>query len=169
MHTFSLKLPYTAQSFQDSAPALMDKVLLSGYIYTARDLAHRRMLEILARGETLPFDLSVTALYYCGPSPVPPGKICGAIGPTTSSRMDVHTPMLLQHGLKIMIGKGDRDSSVMNMLKDYEAMYLVTIGGAAALLSQHVKSCEVFCWPELGTEAVFKLEVIDFPTYIRNL
>lgn len=147
----------------------MDKVLLSGTLYTARDKAHQRLSQILMHGEELPLNLSTTTLYYCGPSPVPAGKICAAIGPTTSKRMDSYTPLLMQHGLKFMLGKGDRSPEIQNLIQQYHALYLVTIGGAAALLAKCVLSFELFCWEELGPEAIYRLEVKDFPAYVRNI
>lgn len=143
-----------------------DKVLLSGTLFTARDQAHRRLSEMIEAGETLPWDLATSAIFYCGPSPVPKGKICGAIGPTTSARMDPFTPLLLDHGLKVMLGKGDRSASVEDAIRSHQALYLVAVGGISALLAQHVSSFELFLWPELGAEAVYKMEVRDLPCYV---
>jgi len=143
-----------------------DKVLLTGDLITARDAAHRRIVETLARGEQLPFDLAKTALFYCGPSPAIGGNICGAIGPTTSSRMDMWTPQLLVAGLRVMIGKGERNSDVNQAIKQHCAVYFVAVGGAAALLASKVVSCETLAWPDLGAEAVYKLQVVDFPVYV---
>jgi len=143
-----------------------EKVLLSGDLITARDAAHRRIVELLTLGEQLPFDLAETALFYCGPSPALAGNICGAIGPTTSSRMDMWTPQLLDAGLRVMIGKGERSSEVNEAIKQHGAVYFVAVGGAAALLASKVVSCETLAWPDLGAEAVYKLQVIDFPVYV---
>lgn len=143
-----------------------DKVLLSGLIYTARDQAHQRLIELIDQNEPLPFDLSATALFYCGPSPTPPGKICGAIGPTTSSRMDPYTIPLLERGLKIMIGKGERSAELETAIKKHGALYLVCCGGISALLAQSVISFDLFAWPELGAEAIYRLEVKDLPCYV---
>ncbi len=134
-----------------------------------RDKAHKRLVEMINSGDPLPFDLNGSAIYYCGPAPCPPGKICGSIGPTTSSRMDIYTPALLDLGLKVMIGKGERNSTVIEAIKKHKALYLVTIGGAAALLAQSVISFEVFAWEDLGTEAIYKLVVKDFPAYVKEL
>ena len=143
-----------------------DKVLLTGEMITARDAAHKKILAALNAGEELPFDLSRTALFYCGPSPAPAGKVCGAIGPTTSSRMDKWTPALLAAGLRVMIGKGERDEIVNSAIRKYGALYLVAVGGASAILASKVVSCETLAWPELGTEAVYKLQVVNFPVYV---
>ena len=143
-----------------------DKVVLSGVIHTARDQAHQRLVELISRNEPLPFDLAKTALFYCGPSPRPPGKVCGAIGPTTSSRMDPYTVPLLEQGLKIMIGKGERSAEVETAIKKHGALYLVCCGGTSALLAQTVISFDLFAWPELGAEAIYRLEVKDLPCYV---
>lgn len=143
-----------------------DKVLLSGVIYTARDQAHKRMLSLLNEGKELGFDLSVTAIFYCGPSPKAEGQVCGAIGPTTSSRMDKLTLPLLEAGLKVMIGKGERSSEVNEAIHEHGAVYLTAIGGVSAVLSRCIVSCETFLWPELGTEAVYRLSVRELPCYV---
>jgi len=143
-----------------------DKVLLSGTLYTVRDMAHRRLAEFLQDKRSLPFDLKDAAILYAGPSPAKPGQLCGAIGPTTSERMDRYTPALLAAGVKVLIGKGMRSSEVIHALKTHKAVYLVAVGGAAALLSQTVLSCETCCWEDLGPEAVYRLEVKDFPCYV---
>jgi fumarate hydratase subunit beta len=143
-----------------------DKVLLSGVIYTARDAAHKRIVEFLNSGNSLPFELKDATIFYAGPTPTKPGKVCGAIGPTTSSRMDKYTPALLQAGVKVLIGKGERSSDVTASIRENKAVYLVAIGGAAALLSKSVISCETIAWQDLGTEAIHKLIVKDFPAYV---
>jgi fumarate hydratase subunit beta len=143
-----------------------DKVLLSGVIYTARDAAHKRIVEYLNSGNPLPFELKDATIFYAGPTPTKPGKVCGAIGPTTSTRMDKYTPTLLQAGVKVLIGKGERSSDVIASIRDNKAVYLVAVGGAAALLSQSVISCEIIAWQDLGTEAIHKLTVKDFPAYV---
>jgi len=143
-----------------------DKVLLSGNLYTARDQAHKRLCELIKAGDPLPWDLAGSAIFYCGPSPKPKGKICGAVGPTTSARMDPFTPMLLDHGLKVMLGKGDRSSQVEAAIREHQALYIVAVGGISALLAQHVNSFELFLWPELGAEAVYKMEVRELPCYV---
>jgi fumarate hydratase subunit beta len=145
-----------------------DSVLLSGIIYTARDAAHKRILEALKNGQPLPFDIQGQTVYYMGPSPARPGNIIGACGPTTSGRMDAFTPALLAAGLACMIGKGERSAEVKEAIKKYKAVYFVTYGGAGALLAKTVKKAEVIAYPELGAEAVMRLEVEDFPVIVAN-
>lgn len=143
-----------------------DSVLLSGTIYTARDSAHRRMVELLDQGEPLPFDINGQTVYYMGPSPAVPGKVIGAAGPTTSGRMDFFTPKLLEAGLKGMIGKGMRSDSVKEAMKRYGAVYFAATGGAGALISKSIKKAEVIAWEDLGTEAVRRLEVENLPVTV---
>ena len=145
-----------------------DRVLLSGVIYTARDAAHRRMVELLSRGEPLPIELQGQVIYYAGPSPAPPGRPVGSIGPTTSGRMDPYTPRLLELGLKGMIGKGNRSPEVKEALKRYRAVYFGATGGAVALLARRVKGAEVVAFEDLGPEAIRFLEVEDFPLVVIN-
>ena len=145
-----------------------EKVLISGYIYTARDAAHKRFIDALSKGEALPFDIKNQVIYYCGPSPASPGRVIGACGPTTSSRMDLYAPKLLSLGLKGMIGKGKRSQSVKDAVKQYKAIYFGATGGAGALLSKSVISCEVIAYEELGPEAVRKLGVKDMPLFVIN-
>lgn len=145
---------------------ISDKVLLTGCLFTARDAAHKRMVEIIQRGEKLPLDLAETTLFYCGPSPARPGNICGAIGPTSSSRMDVYTPILIQNGLRVMIGKGERSREVQRAIMDFGAVYFIMTGGISAYLSQHIISCETFLWQELGPEAIYKLWVKEIPVFV---
>ncbi len=145
-----------------------EKVFLSGYIYTARDAAHKRITEALDRGEPLPFELENQVVYYCGPSPAPPGRVIGACGPTTSSRMDVYSPRLLSLGLKGMIGKGKRSAAVREALKEYGAVYFGGTGGAGALLSGSVLAADVIAYEELGPEAVRRLQVKDMPLFVIN-
>ncbi len=142
-----------------------ENYLLSGEIFTARDQAHKRMISLLEAGNSLPLDLRTAAIFYCGPSPTPSGKICGSVGPTTSSRMDPYTPQLLEQGLRVMIGKGERSASVQESIRKHGAVYFVCSGGVAALLSRCIVSCETYLWPELGAEAVYRLVVKDFPVY----
>jgi len=145
-----------------------DMVLVSGVIYTARDAAHKRLVEMLARGEPLPMELPGQIIYYVGPSPAPPGRVIGAAGPTTSYRMDSYAPTLIRLGLKAMIGKGKRGPEVIEAMKKYKAVYLGATGGAGALISQRIKRAEVIAFPELGPEAVHRLEVENFPTIVIN-
>jgi fumarate hydratase subunit beta len=144
------------------------KVSISGVIYTARDAAHHRIVQALDKGGKLPFDLEGQTIYYMGPSPAPPGKVIGAAGPTTSQRMDKYTPKLLAAGIRAMIGKGSRSAEVREAIKKYKAVYLVATGGAGALLAKAIKRVEVIAYQELGTEAILKLTVEDFPAIVAN-
>jgi fumarate hydratase subunit beta len=143
-----------------------DEVLISGVIYTARDMAHKRICEAIEAGQKLPFELEGAVIYFVGPTPARPGKVIGSAGPTTSSRMDAFSPTLLAKGLKAMIGKGYRSNKVRDALKKYCAVHLSTIGGAGALLSKHIVSAEVIAYEDLGTEAIRKLQVVDFPAIV---
>jgi fumarate hydratase subunit beta len=145
-----------------------DNLLLSGVLYVARDAAHRRMIETLDKGEPLPFNIKDQTLYYMGPSPAPPGRVIGSAGPTTSARMDAYTPRLLAAGLKGMIGKGVRSAEVKDGIKKYKAVYLAAVGGAGALISKSIIKSEVVAYPELGPEAILRLEVKDFPVTVIN-
>ena len=140
-----------------------DTVILSGTVYTARDAAHKRMIEALDAGQALPFDLAGSAIYYVGPTPEKPQQVIGSAGPTTSGRMDAYSPRLLDLGNKIMIGKGKRDAAVKEAVVRNGAVYLAAIGGAGALMAQSVKSLEIIAWPDLGCEAVRRLQVENFP------
>jgi len=143
-----------------------DEVLISGVVYTARDVAHKRLCELIETGQKLPFPLEGAIIYFVGPTPARPGRVIGAAGPTTSSRMDAFSPKLIANGLKAMIGKGYRGSEVRDALKKYGAVHLSTIGGAGALLSKHIVAAEVIAYEDLGTEAIQKLEVVDFPAVV---
>ena len=138
-------------------------MLLSGTVYTARDAAHRRLLELLERGGEPPFPLEGAAIYYCGPAPAPPGRAIGAAGPTTSYRMDAFAPALIARGLRVMIGKGPRSAPVLEAMRAHGAVYLAATGGAGALLASCVESCELVAWPDLGAEAVRRLTLRDMP------
>lgn len=140
-----------------------DRVLLSGIIYTGRDAAHKRLVEILVNGGQPPLNFQGQIIYYVGPCPAKPGNVIGSAGPTTSGRMDTYTPALLKNGLKGMIGKGTRSKAVIEAMKTYGAIYFGAIGGAGALLSQCIKKAEVVAFDDLGPEAVFKLEVENLP------
>ena len=140
-----------------------DRVLLNGTVYTARDAAHKRIVSLLSEGEALPFDLSGAVIYYAGPTPAKEGLAIGSIGPTTSSRMDVFTPTLLENGLCAMVGKGARNEAVVESMKKHGAVYFAAIGGAGALYSRCITSCEVIAFEDLGCESVKKLTVKDFP------
>lgn len=140
-----------------------DTVLLTGVIYTARDAAHKRMIEMLDRGESLPFNIEDAVIYYVGPTPAKPGHALGSAGPTTSYRMDAYAPRLLDLGLRGMIGKGKRGGEVVEAMGRAGAVYFGAIGGAGALLGTRVKKAEVIAFDDLGAEAVHRLEVEDFP------
>jgi fumarate hydratase subunit beta len=145
-----------------------DRVLISGIIYTARDMAHKAMVEGHRKGQAFPFDLNGQVLYYTGPTPAPPGRPIGSAGPTTSYRMDRYTPYLIEQGLKGMIGKGPRGPEVKEAIRKQKAVYFAAIGGAGALISRAIKKAEVIAYPELGTEAVMRLDVEDLPAFVVN-
>lgn len=140
-----------------------DSLLLSGVIYTARDAAHERMVKNYERGIDFPFDIKGQAVYYAGPCPAKPGEVIGSCGPTTAGRMDAYTPLLLDNGLKVMIGKGARSDEVVDAIKRNNCIYLGAIGGAGALIANCIKKVEVIAYDDLGTEAVRKMYVEDFP------
>ena len=140
-----------------------DRVLLTGTVYTGRDEAHLYLKRMIEKGEELPFDLNGAVIYYTGPCPAKPGEVIGSAGPTTSGRMDVYTPMLLERGLKGMIGKGKRNHAVRESMMQNTCCYFAAIGGAGALISDSIKKAEIIAFPELGAEAVYRLEVVDFP------
>ncbi|MFH1847468.1 MAG: FumA C-terminus/TtdB family hydratase beta subunit [Candidatus Omnitrophota bacterium] len=142
-----------------------DEALLSGAIYTARDQAHLRMSEMIKKKQALPFILQGKTIYYCGPTPSP-GRIIGSCGPTTSSRMDLFTPEILKSGVKALIGKGTRSREVRDAIKRYGAVYFIAPGGAGAYLCEKVESCELIAFEDLGPEAVYKLEIKDFPVVV---
>lgn len=143
-----------------------DYVYINGTIYTARDAAHKRMQESLDKGEGLPFDIAGNIIYYMGPSPAREGRPIGSAGPTTSSRMDKYTPDLLNMGMAGMIGKGKRTQQVLDAIVDNAAVYFAAVGGAGALLSKSIVSSEIIAYEDLGTEAIRKLEVRDFPVIV---
>lgn len=145
-----------------------DEVLISGVIYAARDAAHKRMVDLLTRGEPMPFDIKGQVIYYAGPTPTRPGEIIGSAGPTTSYRMDPYAPLLIQHGLKGMIGKGQRTEPVVEAMKKFKAVYFAAVGGAGALIARAVRSNKIVAYEELGPEAVRMLEVVDFPVIVAQ-
>jgi fumarate hydratase subunit beta len=145
-----------------------DKLLLSGTVYTARDAAHKKISELISQTKPLPFELKGSVIYYCGPCPAKPGDVIGSCGPTTSSRMDQYTPQLLSKGVKGLIGKGPRSQDVKEALKTFGAYYFAATGGVAALISKTVRKAELVAFKELGPEAVYKLEVVDFPLVVAN-
>ena len=142
------------------------ELLLSGIIYTARDQAHKRLTATIKVGRRLPFELKNAVIYYCGPTKTPQGKIIGACGPTTSSRMDEFTPVLLQAGLQGMIGKGSRSQAVKAAIKKHKGIYFLTYAGCGALLAKYVKKAVPLAYRDLGPEAILKLEVKDFPLIV---
>ena len=158
---YNLTTPVTSADLEPLRAG--DTVLLSGTVYTARDAAHKRMMELLDRGEALPFPVEGSALYYVGPTPERPGEVIGSAGPTTSGRMDAYSPRLLDLGQAIMIGKGARNQAVKDAVVRNGAVYLAALGGAGALMAASVKALEVICWEDLGCEAVRRLEVERFP------
>ncbi len=145
-----------------------DRVLITGVLYTARDAAHKRLIELIESGGELPFDIKGQIIYYVGPTPAKPGQVIGSAGPTTSGRMDAYTPKLLELGLKATIGKGARSSAVKEAMKKYKAVYMAAVGGAAALISKCIKKAEVIAYEDLGPEAIRRLEVEDFPAVVIN-
>lgn len=145
-----------------------DMVQITGYVYTARDAAHKRLVALIKDNQPLPFDIKGAVIYYVGPTPPPPGKVIGSAGPTTGSRLDPYTPMMIEKGLKGMIGKGGRSAAVKQAIQKYKAVYFIATGGAAALLSRHIKSAEIIAYEDLGPEAVRRLYVEDFPVIVAN-
>jgi fumarate hydratase subunit beta len=145
-----------------------DQVLLSGVIYTARDAAHKRMNEALQAGHELPIPLEGQVIYYVGPAPTRPGDIIGPAGPTTAGRVDLYTPQLLARGLKGMIGKGKRSPAVRSAIAEHHAVYFVMVGGAAALIAEHIKRVEIVAYADLGTEAIYRLWVEDLGMVVAN-
>ena len=145
-----------------------NRVLITGTIYTARDAAHKRMYEAIKRGESLPFNVEGQVIYYVGPTPQKPGQIIGSAGPTTSERMDKYSPSLLDYGLKGMIGKGYRSKEVVDSIKKNKSLYLAAIGGSGALIARTIKSMDVIAYEDLGTEAVRKITVENFPAIVIN-
>ena len=145
-----------------------DKVLLSGVLYTGRDAAHKRLFDLIADGKELPIDIQGQVIYYVGPTPAKPGKPIGSAGPTTSYRMDSFAPKLIELGLKGMIGKGNRSQAVIDAMMQYKAVYFGATGGAGALIAKRIKKAEIVAYPDLGPEAIRRLEVEDFPVTVVN-
>lgn len=159
-----IKAPLTAETVKNLRAG--DVVRISGYIYTARDAAHKRLTEALARGEKLPLDLKDNVIYYVGPSPTKPGEVVGSAGPTTSGRMDKYTPTLIQQGMRGMIGKGLRSQEVVDACVKYGAVYFVAVGGAAAVISKSIVGERMIAYEDLGPEAIRRYEVKDFPAIV---
>ena len=166
MKAINIRSPLDQQTIESLKTG--DQVFITGVIYTARDAAHKRMVEALEKGEELPFDLTNQIIYYMGPTPARPGQVIGSAGPTTSGRMDSYAPRLMAAGLKGMIGKGNRSQAVKDAIKKYKAVYFAAIGGAGALISKSIKKAEVIAYEELGAEAVRRLEVVNFPATVIN-
>jgi fumarate hydratase subunit beta len=145
-----------------------DKVLLSGVLYTGRDAAHRRLFDLIADEKELPIDIQGQVIYYVGPTPAKPGKPIGSAGPTTSYRMDSFAPKLIELGLKGMIGKGNRSQAVIDAMRQYKAVYFGATGGAGALIAKRIKKAEIVAYPDLGPEAIRRLEVENFPVTVVN-
>ncbi len=145
-----------------------DRVLFDGVVYTARDSAHRRLVDLIKEGKELPFDLSGQVIYYVGPSPARPGQVIGSAGPTSSYRMDPSSPYLIAKGLKGMVGKGPRSQEVVDAMMKYKCVYFATVGGAGALLAKAIKKSEVIAYEDLGPEAIRRLEVEDFPAIVAQ-
>lgn len=162
----TLKTPLTDEKI--ASLRIGDRILITGIIYTARDAAHKRLVELADQGKELPFDVQNQIIYYVGPSPARPGRPIGSCGPTTSYRMDVYTPKLLAMGLKATIGKGNRSEDVIEAMKQYRAVYFAATGGAAALLARSVQKADVIAYQDLGAEAIMRLEVADFPVVVAN-
>ena len=166
-HKLSMKniyLPLTKKIIKTFKPGEM--VLLNGPVLTARDAAHKRLTDALKASKKIPILLKGETIYYTGPTPKRAGEVAGSCGPTTSSRMDPFTPLLLKHGLVGMIGKGERSKEVDSAIKKYRAVYFITIGGAGAYLSEKVKLAEVIAYKDLGPEAIYRFELKDFPAIV---
>lgn len=163
---FRIITPFTDQAI--SGLKVGERVLLSGVVYTARDAAHKRLVETLLAGQPLPLPLSGQVIYYAGPAPTRPGQIIGPAGPTTSSRMDSLTIPLLEAGLKGMVGKGNRSQEIRQAIVRYRAIYLVAVGGAAALISKRVTKMDLVAYEDLGPEAIYRLEFLDLPLVVAN-
>lgn len=161
---FRLDLPADRETL--AALTAGDAVLLSGVVFTARDATHARIVAELERTGDLPFGLAGQTLFYAGPTPPAAGRPAGAVGPTTASRMDAHTPALFRAGIVATIGKGARSPAVREACAETGSVYFGAVGGAAALLATHVRSAEAVAWPELGTEALLRMELVDFPAFV---
>lgn len=162
----NIKTPLKAEDIRKMKAG--DIVKISGKIYTARDAAHKKLTELIKNNEKLPFNIEGAVIYYVGPSPEKEGQVIGSAGPTTSGRMDSYTPLLLDEGLKGMIGKGSRGVKVLDSIKKNKAVYFAAVGGAAALIAKTIKSSRIIAYEDLGTEAVRELEVEEFPVIVIN-
>ncbi len=160
----NIKTPLTEETVKNLECG--DTVLISGEIYTARDAAHKRLINLIDEGKKLPFELQGQIIYYAGPAPAKPGYASGSAGPTTSYRMDTLTAPLLDRGLKGMIGKGLRSAEVVESMKKNKAVYFAATGGAAALIAKSIKSSKAVAYEDLGAEAIYKMDVVDFPAIV---
>jgi len=166
MATVKITTPITAEEISKLKAG--DQVLITGVIYTARDAAHKRLVELVEQGKELPFEIKDQFIYFVGPTPAKPGKVIGSAGPTTSYRMDKYSPTLLDLGLRGMIGKGSRSQEVKDSMVKNKAIYMAAVGGAAALIARSIKKAEVIAYEDLGPEAIRRLEVEDFPAIVVN-
>ena len=166
MAEYSMNTPLSKEDVEKLRAG--DKVSLSGTIYTARDSAHERLVKLIEEGKQLPIPLEGQIIYYVGPAPTPPGKAIGSAGPTTSYRMDPYAPILIENGLKGMIGKGERSEPVVEAMKKHSAVYFAATGGAAALIAGSITSSEVVAYEDLGAEAIRKMEISDFPVIVAQ-
>jgi fumarate hydratase subunit beta len=164
--TLKITTPLTQETIEKLVVG--ERVYITGTIYTARDAAHKRLVELIESNQPLPFSIENQIIYYVGPTPAKPGQVIGSAGPTSSYRMDAYTEPLLALGLKGMIGKGERNEAVKQALITHQAVYFVAVGGAAAFISKSIKKMEVIAYEDLGAEAIHKLEVIDFPVIVSN-
>lgn len=166
MQKWNIKTPLDDKTIEKLKAG--DQVSITGIIYTARDAAHKRMVEALDKGEKLPFDIKNQIIYYMGPAPAKPGYPIGSAGPTTSGRMDIYAPRLMAEGLKGMIGKGNRKQTVKDAIKQYKVVYFAAIGGAGVLIAKSIKKAEVIAYEDLGAEAIRLLTVENFPATVIN-
>lgn len=164
MTKLNINTPFTDELINNLH--VRQEVLLSGKIYTGRDAAHKRMIKLLDENKPLPFDVNGQAIYYAGPCPAPPGRVIGSVGPTTSGRMDVYAPRLIEEGLKVMIGKGYRSKQVVDAICKYNGLYLAAVGGAGALISLCVEKSELVAFDDLGPEAIYCLTVKNMPLVV---
>jgi fumarate hydratase subunit beta len=166
METIKLNTPVSDQDIEKLRVG--QKVIFTGHLYTARDAAHKKMVELLDKGESLPFDPEGQVIYFVGPTPAKPGQVIGSAGPTTSGRMNKYSPSMLKAGLKGMIGKGEMGQEVTDALKKYKGAYFVATGGAGALIAKRISESEVVAYEELGPEAVRRLKITEFPVIVAQ-
>ena len=166
MAEHSITTPVTDETIAELRAG--DKVIINGYLYTGRDSAHKKLIDLVNEGKELPIDIKGQIIYYVGPTPARPGKVIGSAGPTTSYRMDSYAPTLYKLGLKGSIGKGLRGQEVKDAMKEYKGVYLASVGGAGALISKSIEEAEVIAYPELGPEAIRRVKVKDFPCIVIN-